>query len=217
MHNIISLKTFQLKYNKHMKLVAAFTGNKKIHSILKMCRLKPYEFLFSKERENKLYSKWVDEFGSSLNLNKKDFIIINNDLSIDNSKILCTDYYYGLPIETIIKMSNILYFIYGEDDVTGEQYYFIALVGVDGYLRCFLYEDGWTQVSPLSMGLRHLNHIADSLDETFYKKFVNKDNLPFPCVNGEAWLTYLPAGEAFYRKINKHELIKYLIQTKENK
>ena len=45
---IFNIEKFYLKINKHIKLVQSFTEINEMESIIKMCRLKPYKYNYSK-------------------------------------------------------------------------------------------------------------------------------------------------------------------------
>ena len=84
----ISIDKFYTTIDKQVDLTTSFT-EKPIGDVIKMCRLKPYDLLFTTNRSNiVLHNKWIDEYGNSLFISDKKKISIQlNDLSIDKKKI----------------------------------------------------------------------------------------------------------------------------------
>jgi len=129
---ILSLDSFYKKIKRTVLLVEGYTEIKNLAFILTACRLKPIGLGSKLE----LHRHWVDEFGSSLKIIKKKIQIVHNDLSIDREHLPCTDLYYGLSLERIVKMSKLSYLCYGQDE--DEIYYIISFLGIDNYLRTYL-------------------------------------------------------------------------------
>ncbi len=207
----LSLEAFYLKIKKHILLLQGYTEIEYLESLIKSCRLKPFN---KATKDVSIHDKWVDEFGNSFNLvNGKKFKIIYNDLSI-SSKGIITDIYYGLDIVNVAKISKLAYICYGKDEEYNEMY-FIAFMGIDNYLRCFLNLGGdWEKVSPLLLGTKHLQNIIKNSDIRFFKKFPNKEKTPFPCVSGEAWLTSLPVSTIFVKTVSKeHDVLLELLNS----
>jgi hypothetical protein len=201
-----SLNSIYDKLKKHILLVESYTELKQLSFIIKACRLKPFSYFFE-EKKSKLilYRWWFDEFGNSFKIVKnKQCKIIYNDLSLDLSKIACTDLYYGLSLEQIAKMSKLFFICAGKDEDTLNNVFLISFLGIDDYLRTFLYMYGeWQQVSSLYLGLGNLKAIGKNLDIKYFLKLNKKENIVLPCIQGEAWLTYLPANNDFLRTLEK--------------
>lgn len=201
-----SLESVYEKLEKCLRLVESYTDIPKLAFIFKTCRLKPYSYFFEK-RDNKiiLYKWWFDEFGNSLKLTKNKRIkIIYGDLSLDRNKIACTDLYYGLSINKILKISKLAYVSCGIDEDMYQNCALISLLGIDNYLRTYLNVYGyWQQVSPLFLGINNLKIIAKNLDLCNYKELSNKENIKLPCAEARTWLTYVPVGEEFSNVLDK--------------
>src|SRR5574337_600451 len=210
-----NLDVLYVKLDKHIKLSQSYTEIKELSFIIKSCRLKPYLYIKGQERQKLTLQRWwFDEFGNSLKIIKNKRIKITyNDLSLDRSKIACTDLYYGLSLDKISKMSKLLYLCCAQDENIGHIYYFLAFLGIDNYLRCYLLFDGKCQaVSPLLLGIKNLKLIANNCDIKYFKKIENKENMPIPCLFSEAWLSFLPAGANFLALLkNQYENIYSII------
>ena len=195
--------------DRHIKLVQGYTEIPELPFIIKSCRLKPYEYVFGGTRKLVLMRKWFDEFGCTLNLVGKTPIITRNDLSIDRSKLICTDLYYGLPIPKIAKMSKAVHICAGIDEDKFEETYFLTFLGIDNYLRSYLYLWGeWEVVSPLLLGMRVLTFIARDVET---KPVIQKETykmFPMACARGQSYLCCLPMKSVFLEKICKrHEVL----------
>lgn len=216
---IQAMKSFNInsyydQINKNILLAQSYSEHNELAWIIKSSRLKPEEYLKNKFT---LCKKWVDEYGNSLSIikNKKLQIIIND---ISANKTLTTDLYYGLQIEKIAKISNFVYICYGLDDENNKMY-FLYFHGIDNYARCFMNIDGdWVKVSPLTIGIQHLKNIFKNKDIRFFKEFSNKEKMPFPCVQGKAWLSFIPVSAVFYREMEKeHDVLLPFLNYKKGK
>ena len=194
-----SIEFFHAKIDKLIKLAQSYTEVEGLEFIIKACRLKPHDYVFG-ERHNRivLHRWWVDEFGNSLNIIKsKKIVITYNDLSL-NKKLACTDLYYGLSMDRIVKMSKMLYLCAGKDEDLYQDCYLLSLLGEDDHLRTYLYWYGeWQQVSPLLMGMKHLKLLADNADVRYFRQVAGPESVPIPCLWGKTWLSYLPASRGF--------------------
>jgi len=211
-----SIEWLHAKLDKHIKLVTGFTEIPELEFIIKACRLKPYDYIFQERTEKVvLYKWWFDEFGNSLVVNKyKRLEIVLNDLRLDKKRIVSTDLYYGLGIDKIVKMSKLVHLVHGKDEDIYQDCCLINFLGIDEHLRSYLYwHDEWQQVSPLIIGLTSLKTIANHLDVKYYQQLGKKENLAIPCISGSAWLSYLPASNAFISDIYKQsEMISTILK-----
>lgn len=194
-----SINAFYARINKLVLLAEAYTEISDLAFIIKVCRLKP---LALRDFSITLRKQWIDEYGNSLNIIKgKRIHIIENDLSIDRDKLVCTDMYHNLSLSKIAKMSKLAYICCGYDD---EPYYMISFLGIDNYLRTYLYYDfQWQQVSSLILGMRVLKFIAHNQDVRFFINSTKKEKLPVPCSKGEEWLSLLPASQLLLTTLEK--------------
>jgi hypothetical protein len=191
------------KLTKQILLAESYTETKGLEFIIKSCRLKPYEYLFSKKNNNIiLYRWWIDEFGNSLIINEdKKINITFNDLKLNRKKIVCTDLYSGLSISKILKISKLLFIYSGKDEDLGNEFAMLGCLGIDGYLRCFMCLYGeWTNISPLYLGINNLLKIYNNLDVKF---IINNKNTMMPCADGQSWISSLPMQENFLSLIDK--------------
>lgn len=211
------MKTFSLehlygKIDKSILLTGAYTEIPELPFIIQSCRLKPYDLIFKRKHyRTVLYRWWFDEYGNSLRLVNKDLEITYGDLSLQRSKILNTDLYYGLSMEKIRKISQMVFFSVGKDEDQYQDCGLISYLGLDKYWRSYLYWFGeWQHVSPLLMGMNNLKWAANN--QTILTPIDNK-NTVLPCVAGETWLCSLPADLDFLENIKKrHEWIMPLLK-----
>lgn len=195
----LSINSFFGRINKLVLLTEAYTEIKDLVFIIKACRLKP---LALRDFAITLRKQWIDEYGNSLNIIKgKRIKIIENDLSIDRDKLVCTDMYHGLTLTKIAKMSKMVYICCGYDE---QPYYMVSFLGLDNYLRTYLYYDfQWQQVSSLILGMRVLKFIAQNQDVRFFINSTKREKLPIPCSKGEEWLSLLPASRLLLTTLEK--------------
>jgi len=213
-----SLERLHAKLSRQIKLAQSYTELAALEFIIKTCRLKPHDYVFG-ERDNtlKLHRWWFDEFGNSFILDKKKIKIIYNDLRLDRKQIVCTDLYYGLSLERVAKMSKLVYLVAGKDEDLYQDCYLLTFLGIDDHLRSYLYWYGeWQQVSPLIMGVKSLQLLADHLDIKYFNQIGKKENSAIPCISGETWLSYLPPSESFVKLLGQqYETISHLIREHE--
>ena len=186
--------------NKQLLLIESYTEIRNLIFILRSCRLKPNSYFFKKRTKNiNLYTDWFDEFGNSLKINKnKKIKIINGDLSLDKSKIICTDLYYGLSLNKIIKISKFAYISCGIDEDLYQNCALISFLGIDNYFRTYLYFYGdWQQISTLTLGIKNINIIIKKLDLVCYTEVSNIVNTKLPFTQTKTWLTSLPISNEF--------------------
>lgn len=185
--------------DRNILLVQSYTEINDLFFIFKSCRLKPYDYVFKDKRDRLiLYRHWFDEFNNSLYLNDKKVNIVLNDLKLQHKEIVCTDLYYGLSIEKIAKISKFAHMYVGKDEDLQQDCVLITFLGIDNYLRSFMYLYGeWQQVSPLLLGLGNLKIISQNKDIKYFLKLGNQEKSPIPCINPEQWLTFLPPRKEF--------------------
>lgn len=213
-----SLEFFHTSIEKFIRLAQSYTEINDLGFIIRSCRLKPYHYLFEEHSKKVvLYRWWFDEFGNSLIITKnKKLQIIYNDLRLDKDNIITTDLYYGLSIDRIVKMSKLLYLCAGKDEDLYQDCYLLTLLGMDNYLRSYLYWFGeWQQVSPLLTGIKYLHSVSGSVDIKYFRQLKNTKDIPLPCVSGQMWLSCLPAHKDFSYLVKKQYEI--LVPFMENK
>lgn len=216
-----SIEWLHAKLDKQIRLAQAYTEVQELEFLIKVCRLKPYNYVFEK-RSNKiaLYRWWFDEFGNSLKIVKNKRIhIIYNDLQLDKNKIVSTDMYYGLSLDRIAKMSKLVFICIGKDEDLYEDCYLITFLGIDNHLRSYLFWYGeWQQVSPLLLGMKWLKFIGSHLDIKHFSEIKNKEKIPIPCISSQMWLSYLPVNGDFLSLLNKQcEAVSLILKQKEHK
>ena len=205
--------------NKTILLAKGYTEIDELPFIIKACRLRPYDYIFNRKRFNKLQlcRHWVDEYYNSLKITGKSLKITLNDLMLDKTKITCSDLYYGLTIDKIVKISKLAYVMVGRDEDLNENCCLISLLGIDDYLRTYLLLYGeWQQVSPLMLGIVGLKDIEAYLDIKHFKKLLNRKNSTIPCVKPLAWITYMPANKKLINTIERYVGIDLSILTNGN-
>lgn len=212
----INLNTLYMKLKRQLLLLESYSEIKNLTSIIKYCRLKPYSYFFEqKSNQLILYRWWFDEFGNSFTINKKKRISIKyNDLSLDRNKISSTDIYYGLPLDKISKMSKLVFICAGKDEDMLEDCFFISYLGIDNYLRTYLYMFGeLNQVSSLLLGIANLKYIARNSDIKYFQELRKKENIVYPCKDARVWLSFNPPSEEFLKIIGKtHNAVFLLTQ-----
>jgi hypothetical protein len=139
-----------------------------------------------------------------LEIDGKDVNIIYNDLSLDRKKIICTDLYYGLPLKKIAKMSKLVHICAGIDEDNFEETYFLTFLGMDNYLRSYLYMYGeWETVSPLLLGMKLLYFMSRNTRTTELLQKNNYKIFPMACASGQSYLSYIPYKKEFIPIIEK--------------
>lgn len=201
-----SLDVLYTQLNRSILLVQSYTEISELFFIIKSCRLKPHSYVFG-DKTNKLvlHEWWFDEYGNSFKVTKQKRIKITyNDLSLDHDKIICTDLYHGLSVDKIAKISKLVYVCSGKDEDLYQDCYLVSFLGIDNYLRAYMYLYGeWQQVSPLLLGLKNLQLIAKNADIRYFREFTKKENSPIPCISGQQWLSFMPASEDFITLMEK--------------
>ena len=214
-----SLDSFYHIYKKITKLFPAYTEIPELYFIIKACRLKPYGLIFEKNTDKfALHRHWFDEYRSSLKVLKdKKIKIIYNDLSLNKDNISYTDLYCGLSINNIIKISKLIYVCHGKDEDLNQDCVILSMLGIDNYLRTYLYLYGqWQQVSSLLLGFNNLKFIAGNCDIKYFQEIVNKD-CKMPCGETKTWLSFLPASKEFMSVMNKQCGVVYSVFNGDNK
>lgn len=200
-----TLKTIYAKINGSILLAQAYLEAPEFSFIVKSCRLKPLKYMEDKTDKIIFYKQWIDEYGNLLKIIKNKRIIMSyNDLSIDRSKLICTDPFYGLTIKNVAKISKLAYMMIGKDETLLQDCCLISFIGIDDYLRTYLYiYDQWHKVSPLLWGIKHLKIITNFRDIKYFKTFSIKENIRIPCASVDTWLTYMPANRDFIELLEK--------------
>lgn len=192
-----SIESLYASLDKQIRLAQSYTEIAKLAFLIKACRLKPSEYMKNRSENIILYRHWVDEFGNSLDIKKKKLIITLGDLS-NKDPIVYTDIYCGLSIAKISKMSKLMFLSVGKDEDRQEDCCLITFLGVDNYLRSYLYlYDEWLPVSPLMLGVSNLKAIAKNSDIKYFTKLTKKENCVIPCLSARTWLSFMPASSEF--------------------
>ncbi len=199
---IKSLDNFYHKIRKSILLVEGYTEIRHMASIMKACRLKPVP-IFKEDYKLQLYKLWFDEFGNSLKILKKKRIeVICGDLSLPKS--ICTDLYSGLSINKTAKMSKVVHIITGLDEDKKEHYLFITFLGIDNYLRSYMFMyNEWTAVSPLMLGIVKLQNIMRHKDIRYFHELAFKKNNIIPCATASEYVSYCLPPKDFVEMLNK--------------
>lgn len=199
-----NIESLYASLNKQIRLAQSYMEIDTLGFLIKACRLKPYEYMQNRSENIILYKHWIDEFSNSLEFVKTRKIKITlGDLSI-KAPIVCTDLYYGLSIFKISKMSKLVFLSTGKDEDTQEDCCMITFLGLDNYLRTYLYlYDEWQQVSPLTLGMSNLVTIAKNSDLKYFCKLTKKENCVVPCLSSQTWLSFMPAGKDFTELIRQ--------------
>lgn len=189
--------------DRYIALIEGYTEISNFANIIRACRLKPYPLFSRRDATYKLTLKrhWIDEYGNSLKIVGKNPKIIFGDLNIPEYKNICTDLYHGLSLYNKIKISKLAYLCYGRDEDLYQDCIIISLLGIDNYLRTYLYLYGeWMQVSPLIIGINQLSFLFKYQNVNF-KELVLKKNIPIPCNDARVQVICLPADERVIKSL----------------
>lgn len=228
-HKSITLEHFYQDISKHILLAQNYLELPSLTFLIKSCRLKPKNMMENKNKNLVLHKEWIDEWGNSVYLSKenekpKRTKIIYNDLSIDRTKLIQTDIYFGLSMEKIAKISKLVFISFGIDEDYYQPSYFLSFLGWDEYLRTYMYyQNEWQQVSSLMLGERNIRAIwnkykAKEIKWNFYEytgQFYKLKYHPIPCVRGNQWLCFLPSSHEFITILEKnHGMIAEILRNK---
>lgn len=205
----ISIENLYNKIHRKILLVESYTEQKDLGFLMKMSRVKPFGDL-----SLSLEKKWFDEHGNTLNIVKnKRLKIIEGDLSIDKSALVCTDLYDGLPIHKVAKISKLVYVLTGKDEDLGEDHLIIAFLGIDNYLRVYyIYNEQMAMCSPLNLGMKVLRSIVENRDIKYYLQLNNNEPVLFPCNGQKSWISFYPPPNKFLESVSKeNELFSQLL------
>jgi hypothetical protein len=197
---------FYHKIKKHILLAVGYTERPDLEFIIRACRLKPLEILKNpSDQEVRLHRHWVDEyFNSLLIIKNKRIRIILNDLSILDCPQTSTDLYVGLPLDKVALMSKLAFLFCGQEKENHNPHYIISFLGLDNYLRTFIYADKeWEQYSSLYLGMPILKFIAKNKDIKYFLEYKQKEKIIYPCNKQAAWLTFWPPHEDFLVLLEK--------------
>ena len=208
-----SLERIHARLNDSIQLTSIFCDATEIPFIIRACRLKPYDHMFRKYNYRFATPKWwFDEFSCSMEIIGKPGVptFVYNDMRLDRDRIVCTDLYYGLDFTRLLKICKCFFFSIGRDE-ENKEYALLSFYGIDQYLRTFLYDDGWKQVSSLMLGRNALKFIEKNLDINGCKKMREYKIGPMlPCQKSESWLYCGIVSEQMKKTLNdeKYKLIK---------
>ena len=197
-----SLDRFYDKIEKSLSVAQGYTELENLSRIIRACRLKPLALLSGEKYKLQLYRQWTDEFGNSFSiLKKKRTEVVYNDLSVPR---ISTDIYYGLDLFKIARISTLSHLIIGYDEDIEQLFILITFLGMDNYLRSYLYMYGeWSCASPLLLGLVRLQTILRKSDIRYFHELPHKKNNMIPCQGTSEWITYLPAPEELLSGLRK--------------
>jgi hypothetical protein len=142
---------------------------------------------------------------------KKRINFIFDDLSLDLEELPCTDVYFGLSMDKVKDISNMVMIHAGTDEDFLEPCFFLNFLGLDGFFRSFLFFGGqWKKVSALMMGehgFRNFARIREKIDKgenSFFQiRMSPEKSMPVPCIRVDQWLTSLPVQEKFLDQLKK--------------
>lgn len=216
--NIVSINTLYSHIYKNVELVSAYTDNKDLSSLIKICRLKPYNLLGKNLKINTvLYYWWVDEYNNSFKINqKKEIKIILSDLSIKRKYLTSSDLYGQLHVSDVAKFSKLVYILAGKDEDLNKDHTILAFLGIDDFLRVFVLTYGeWKQYSPLNLGLDILLKIVNNLNITTCLELSENKPVIYPCSSQKEWLSYWPSESLVSVLKQNNESILDIINIKE--
>lgn len=218
----ISAEHFYSRYEKRLKLVEAFTGQKDLAFLMRACRLKPETMLSGKLGDKTILHKWwFDEFGNSFKIVKNKRIrIAFNDLELNKKKIIGTDLYETLPIDKVAKMAKLVYLLVGKDEDTFQPHVVMSFLGIDDFFRTYALIYGeWKMYAPLNLGMDVLKSIISNRDVKYFIELRNKKPVLYPCVSQKSWLSFWPPSKKFVSLIKERNesVLEVLNIAKENK
>jgi hypothetical protein len=191
-----NIEELYLRLNRHLTLAVGYTEIEALPFIIQACRLKPYQLVHKTINGRlMLHKQWIDEYGNSLYLDGTNRLeIVLNDLSIDRSRLRITDLYHGLPIEKVSRISKMAVLLLGRQ----EDYCLLSLLGIDDYLRTFVWWRGeWKKYSPLYLGVALLQSLGENLDWSGYREAEGKVLALHRSRRGKTWLTQWPPNKEF--------------------
>ena len=131
---------------------------------------------------------------------------------LNRDHIVCTDLYSGLSLDKIIKISKLAHLFVGADEDLHQDYFILTLLGIDNYLRSYMYLYGkWQPVSPLSLGIKRLQAIGKNLGFQYFRELKIKENMLIPCISGREWLTCVPMNADFMAFVNKYDELRRIL------
>lgn len=209
-----TLEEFYDHHKGYIEVTAGYLKDRSFPFIIKACRLRPKTSMTSTLPKSPVLERWwVDEFGNILRIKKNQTIkIYYNDLTIDRSRIHCTDLYHSVSLKDLFIISKLLYCCKGIDDTTGKEVYILTFLGKDNYFRTRVWRDGqWDrEVSTLYLGIYVLRMIAENLTIRYFVEPPSVRIVPnYPLQDVRHWITYLPAHSQFRSKIKSESKLMY--------
>lgn len=206
----ISIDHFYKKIENRIKLVSAYLEDDSFNFIIPACRLKPYSIIFEKGgSKTQMEWLWCDEDCNSLKIIGKDIKIIMNDLSINRSKLICSDMFAGLNIKQISANSKLAFILVGKEEDSDTDHYIVSFLRNDNFLSTFIYVFGvWESYPSLILGKKILTKIYKYAE---IKENIKIDNTEidtvFPCIKYDCWISKWPAEQSFITNIGNDFLI----------
>lgn len=190
----ISTERFHTKISRHINLVSSYTELPELSWIIKSCRLKPYTLLTKEALDTiRLHNWWVDEYSNSLVLDKKKPSIILNDLKINRNLLVQTDLYEKLSFDKIARISKLAFIMFGLEEDFNSEHYIISFLGLDGFLRTYVYLYGELLRYPnLYLGLKTLGLISKNTDIRTFTELNIKNNIIYPCTRQRSYICSWP-------------------------
>ena len=187
-----------------LKAIAAHCENKNASKILKMCRFRTYPTLNPKRMHRSIYRYWVDDYCNTIKIANKRLNIKYNDLDIDKSKIHNTDLYAGLNIKDCAKISKLSFIFQGSEIDLNTDHYIVSFLGLDNYLRTYVYIYGeWQTYPSIYLGVNILNFIISNLDIQTFKEIKYTKPIIYKCNNQKSYVAKYPLHKFFIQQLKK--------------
>ncbi len=198
----LSIDSFYRQHESYLAVTAGYMDEPTYPFMLRACRLRPLaSHTDTLPKLATLQRHWVDEFGNSLYLGKNKRSRVHfGDLSLDRSRIRCTDLFASLSIQDLWSISRLLYCCIGVDDCTDEEVFILSFLGKDNYLRTRVYQNGsWDlNVSPLMLNQYVLRMICENHTIKHFLELSAKRYIPYyPMKSVRHWVTAVPAHHKF--------------------
>lgn len=199
-----NLTEFYSKIEKDIRLIAAYVQLKQVKQIIPFCRLKPYQSVYQKHSHmTKLHKQWVDEYGNLVIFKQKKMDVVRNDVALN--KAIISDFYQGLSVDKISLISKLALIEVAKDDVSLQDYFVVSLLGIDNYLRTFVYLMGeWQYYPSCYLNFEVLRDIVtfSKMNNNFVQ--LNHTNVIYPTVFSKSWITSWPPNQDFVKILSSH-------------
>lgn len=202
----LSIDKFYKQHESYLAVTAGYMEEPTFPFMLRACRMRPIQsHNDSLPVRATLLRNWADEYGNTLYLGKnKRSKVCFGDLSLDRSRIRCTDLYASISIEDLWSISRLLYCCIGIDDCTEQEVFILSFLGKDNYFRTRVYQNGnWDfNVSSLILNQYVLRMICENHNIKHFLELSARRYIPYyPLRNVRHWVTALPAHHKFRQAI----------------